>query len=46
MNHDDHLKAHLKLCQRIYERMLREGSWPWQGDDSPKSEDLVDSDSP
>lgn len=35
------LGRYLALCQRIYERMERENSWPWA--DSPKSEDLVES---
>lgn len=35
------LERYLTLCQRIYERMERDGSWPWA--DSPKSEDLVES---
>jgi hypothetical protein len=35
------LERYLALCKRIYERMEREGSWPWA--DSPNSEDLVDS---
>ena len=41
MNHDERLTIHLELCQRIYERMKREDSWPWA--DSPNSEDLVES---
>lgn len=45
MTHDEHLERHLELCRRIYERMLREGSWPWrEKPDSPNPEDLVDSD--
>ena len=43
MNHDEHLQSYLELCQRIYLRMLADGTWPWA--DSPKSEDLVESDS-
>jgi hypothetical protein len=35
------LERYLALCRRIYERMEREGSWPWA--DSPNSEDLIDS---
>ena len=32
------------MCQRIYERMERDGTWPWQTNaDSPNSEDLVES---
>ena len=36
------LEAYLELCKRIYERMAREGTWPWTSD-SQNSEDLVDS---
>lgn len=42
MTHDEHLSEHLELCKRIYLRMLADGTWPW--DDSPNSEDLVESD--
>lgn len=35
------LERYLRLCQRIYERMKLENSWPWR--DSTESEDLVDS---
>lgn len=24
-----HLEQYLALCQRIYERMERDGTWPW-----------------
>lgn len=40
-NNKDYLERYLALCQRIYERMEREGSWPWS--DSPNSENLVES---
>jgi len=34
----------LELCQQVFERMEREGSWPWHDQsDSPKPEDLVES---
>ncbi|MEM5471918.1 hypothetical protein WNZ14_09305 [Hoeflea sp. AS60] len=26
---DKHLEEYLRLCQRIYERMERDGTWPW-----------------
>lgn len=42
MDNDEHLERHLELCKRIYLRMLKDGSWPWL--DSPKPEDLVESD--
>jgi hypothetical protein len=39
-----HLEQYLALCQRIYERMEREGSWPWEEEpDSTLGENLVDS---
>jgi hypothetical protein len=41
---DEHLERYLALCKRIYERMEREGSWPWADEtDSTLSEDLVES---
>ena len=41
MNDDEFLDEYLELCKSIYERMEREGSWPWL--DSQKSENLVES---
>ena len=42
MNKD--LEQYLALCQRIYERMEVEGSWPWKDDaDSTLGEDLLES---
>ena len=35
------LNDHLKLCKRVFERMMRDGSWPWR--DSQNPEDLVES---
>jgi hypothetical protein len=48
---DPRLERYLELCQRIYERMEREGSWPWAEEDIPVPdstlpEDLIDSESP
>lgn len=42
MTERDHLEAHLRLCQRIYERLKRNGEWPWA--DSTDLENMVDSD--
>lgn len=42
MTEDEHIQRHLEICQRVYERLVAEGKWLWE--DSPKSEDLVDSD--
>ena len=41
MTEDEHIQRHLELCQRVYERLLAEGKWPWL--DSQNSEDLVES---
>jgi len=41
MKDDKFLEAYLELCKSIYERMEREGSWPWS--DSQNSENLVES---
>jgi len=41
MSDDERLEAYLKLCLRMYERMKREGSFPWR--DSTKAKDAVDS---
>ncbi|CAN7521326.1 hypothetical protein [Rhizobium sp. LjRoot254] len=35
------LERYLALCERIYERMVETGEWPWP--DSPNFEDVVDS---
>lgn len=44
MKKDDHLQPYLDLCQRIYERMKREGTWPWrEGSESPNPGDVVES---
>jgi hypothetical protein len=43
MDHDEFLFRHLELCKRMYLRMQAVGSWPWR--DSPKSEDVLESDS-
>ena len=41
MGKDELLERHLELCKRIFEDMIRDGSWPWR--DSQNSEDLVES---
>ena len=38
------LEAFFELCKRIYDRMEREGTWPWTAD-STNPEDMVDSES-
>jgi hypothetical protein len=35
------LERYIALCQRIYERMEAEGSWPWT--DSTDRQDLLES---
>jgi len=47
---NENLEQYLALCQRIYERMERDGSWPWADQeqdqsDSTLGENLVDSNS-
>ena len=42
MSENEHLERHLELCKGIYERLKREGRWPWT--DSTESEDVVESD--
>ena len=34
------LERYLALCQRIYERMIETGKWPWS--DSPDFDDVVE----
>ena len=36
------VERYLALCERVYKRMVREGTWPWA--DSPDSGDVVESD--
>ena len=44
MDKGELLERHLELCKRVYERMKRDGTWPWRDEpDSPNSEDMVDS---
>ena len=38
---DEQLERYLELCRRIYERMRRDGTFPWA--DSPDSEDVLES---
>ena len=41
---DPRLERYLELCQRIYERMERDGSWPWKnGEDSTLEKEMIDS---
>lgn len=43
MTEDEHIERHLLICQRVYERLVAEGKWPWP--DSLKSEDVIESES-
>lgn len=40
MDKNEHLDRHLDLCKRVYERMRRDGTWPWR--DSPVSGDVLE----
>jgi hypothetical protein len=42
MDEREHLEEYLAICQAMFERMRREGTWPWP-DDSTLSEDVIDS---
>lgn len=43
-NKAEHLERYLAICKQIYERMEREGSWPWsEGGNSSHSQDVVES---
>lgn len=44
MSERGYLEEYLLLCRRIYERHVREGTWPWP-EDSTDFEDMVDSES-
>ncbi|MFC6637405.1 hypothetical protein GV827_17590 [Sulfitobacter sp. JBTF-M27] len=44
MDKDEHLQRHLDLCQRVFQRMLAERSWPWKEDvDSTEPKDVIES---
>lgn len=36
MNCDEHIERHLAICQRVYERLLAEGNWPWRESTDPE----------
>lgn len=38
------LEAFFELCTRIYQRMEREGTWPWSAD-STNPDDVIESES-
>lgn len=42
MTHDQHLEEFLEICQAVFERMRRDGTWPWPAD-STNPEDVIDS---
>ena len=42
MTEDERIDRHLDLCQRVYERLVAEGTWPLS--DSPKNLGVVESD--
>ena len=37
-----YLEEYLAICQAVFERMRREGTWPWP-EDSTNPEDVIDS---
>jgi hypothetical protein len=41
MQQDPSFERFLAFCKEVFERMEREGTWPWA--DSPNPEDLVES---
>jgi len=41
MTDDDHIRRHLEICQRVYERLVADGKWPFR--DSTDPDDLVES---
>jgi len=41
MTEDERIQRHLDICQRVYERLVAEGNWPWP--DSPISVDVIES---
>jgi len=41
MNQHDHLEEYLAICQAVFERMRREGTWPWP-EDSTNPKDVID----
>lgn len=41
MDNEERLERYLELCRRIYERMKRDGTWPWA--DSQDSSRVVES---
>jgi len=41
MKGDEFLEEYLEICKSIYERMERDGSWPWS--DSQNTENLIES---
>jgi hypothetical protein len=41
---DEQLTNFLQLCRDIYERHVREGTWPWPVD-STNPDDVIESDS-
>ena len=43
MTNDEHLEEYLAICAAVFERMKREGTWPWPAD-STLCEDVIDSD--
>ena len=43
MKNPDPLMQYLEICKAIFERMERDGTWPFPEDDSTESVDLIES---
>ncbi len=41
MTNEERLERYLEFCRRIYERMKREGVWPWSEAKQPRRPDNV-----
>ena len=40
---EEAFEEYLRICQELYQDMVRTGKWPWP-EDSPNPEDLLESD--
>jgi len=39
MTDEERFEQFIELCKRMFERMEREGSWPWPAEDLDRFED-------
>lgn len=42
MTHDPRLEEYLAVCQAMYERMQRDGAWPWCNNKEKKEDNTDD----